>query len=173
MPIKNSTTGQIPYLEQYTPYKLSTTNQVEVVNIADMITYDLTPSFSPTQIQYKLGSTDLYIKTLNIKNITSNADIELKLTYSHLVFYLNFGVDVPTRDTGIDSREVTKILKPMENVKIDILLNNSLMDLGFSREVFTDISITARNLVNGKLVTKNPITQKYQPLYFPRSVRIE
>lgn len=173
MPIKNSTTGQIPYLERYTPYSLSGAGILEVTNIADMITYDITPNFSPTSIQYKLGSRDLYVRTLNIKNITNNADIETIIQYPRTIFFLNIDGELPTRNIGTDLTEVVKILKPFENVKIDIILNNSYIDLSLKQNALADIKINFRNLMNNRIITKNSTVETYQPQFFPRRVRIE
>jgi len=169
MPIKNFTTGQIPYLENYKPYG----DINEAVSISDMIAYDLTPNPFATRIDYTLGSEDLYVKTLNIKNITTNAEIELTVVYSRIWFYLNFINPLITRDVGIDRRAVTLILKPLETTKIDILLNNSSVDLASERNVLSDIVVNVRNLPNGQIITRAANVQGYTTVNFPARVRIE
>jgi hypothetical protein len=173
MPIKNSTTGNIPYLESYEPFKL-TNGLVEASTISEMISYDIKPSDFSTSIEYVLGSQDLYIKALNIKNITTNADVELSIRYFKNLFFVNYGGITQTREFGTELKEIKTILSPGTNAKFDIVLNNALIDAGIYRNsVNANLVVVARNLQNGNIITKRTDATVYENQYFPRRVRIE
>ena len=172
MPIKNFVTGVVPYLEKYVPYQTSI-GTVEAGTISDMISYDIKPHFSATEIEYVLGSTDLYVDSLNIRNITLNADVEITLRYFKNIFYVDYTDTLVSTDIGVEGRELKKILFPGENIRFTIVLNNALMDAGLYNEATTDITLTARNIENGNIVTKIPTLPVYTQRYFPQRVRVE
>lgn len=172
MPIKNFITGDVPYLERYNPYQVPL-GTIEAGTISDMISYDVKPHFSPTMIEYVLGSTDLYVESLNIKNITLNADVEVTVRYFKNIFYVDYTDNLVSKDIGVEGRELKKVLFPGENIKFTIVLNNSLMDAGIYNEADTSITLVARNVENGKIVTKIPTLPVYVQRYLPQKVRIE
>lgn len=173
MPLKNFTTGNIPYLEKYTPHKLLSPQVVEVVRVQDMIRYSVLPNSVPTRIDYKLGTANSYIARLNVTNITDNANLELRIIYSKEIFHLNFPSTPLTQDLENNLREVVKLLKPGETLNIDILTNNSMLDLMQLREGPSNIQFTVKNLFTNEIVTTQRVLQNYTPEYFPAQVRVE
>lgn len=173
MPIKTSTTGNIPYLENYDPFRLSN-GIVEASTISDMITYDIKPRDVSTNIDYVLGSADLYVETLNIKNITTNANIEITVRYFKNLFFIDYKQPSDTRDVGTDLKEIKTILSAGSIATFDIVLNNSLIDAGiYTNSVSANLVIVARNLQNGQLITRRSDAVLYTDQYFPQRVRIE
>lgn len=173
MPIKNSVSGNVPYLQSYTPFNLQN-GLVEADTISKMITYNFKPGPASTKIEYVIGSSDLYIKTLNVKNITTNTDIQVSIRYFKNIFFINYEGRKQVQNIGTDITEINTIISSGITADFDILLNNSLIDSGITKNsINAKIEVSVKNLQNGKLITKNTNAFLYDDVYFPQRVRIE
>jgi hypothetical protein len=169
MPLKNFTTGQVPYLENYTPFP----EIAEITTVGDMFTYDLAPNTNPTIIEYALGTDNSYVATLNIRNITANVDLEAVITYSKDWFILKTSTDAVFEDAANNTTKITKTFKPSEILNIDIMVNNFVLDLAQLDNQLTSINVAVTNITNTDIARRNVTIQPYNRRVLPNSLRIE
>ena len=169
MPLKNFTTGQVPYLENYTPFP----EIAEITTVGDMFTYDLAPNTNPTIIEYVLAADNSYVATFNMRNITTNVDLEVVITYSKDWFILK---DIPGavfEDVENNMTRITKTLKPAEIISVDVTVNNSILDLAQLDNQLTSINVAVTNVTNMEIARRNVTIQPYNRRVLPNSLRVE
>jgi len=95
MPIKTTPTGNIPYLLNYTEYKLPA-GIIPVDTIQDMISFNwIIPEYTPS-IDYNIGSLEDDYKILVVKNLTIATTLNVYLDYDNQIF------SIRERDTNIE-----------------------------------------------------------------------
>jgi hypothetical protein len=122
MAIKTYTTGQISFLSRYEPYSVPT-GLVLCEFIDDMVSVDLQPILNPTKIVYYVGSDSTYVFTVDIKNLTVNATLNVKLPFSDQIFIIQGGEKIPNNSTGFNRSILQFVLNPREQRQIIIGLN--------------------------------------------------
>jgi hypothetical protein len=129
----------VPFLIDFTPYRF---NGDECRSIDDMISISIQQTVSVSSITYNIGSTDDINITLQIKNLTNNADLEVVVMFDKNVFVID-GADSMIR------------LKP-ENVRtLVIRLNKPALNQTI-KKLLSTITFEIKNVLNGTVVTKNP-----------------
>jgi hypothetical protein len=121
-----------------------------------MVSVDLAPASSPTQLTYNVGAENTYTQTLSVKNLTNNTTLSIELVYDKNVFSMEK-----------DTFELTS----MQETTIGISLNKDGMNAlaGLSQEAKT-ISLQVTNLNNGQLINKNSTVSPYIPRSLPETI---
>jgi hypothetical protein len=128
----------IPFLIDFTPYEF---NDIECRSIDDMVSVSLQQTVPVSNITYNIGSTDNIRIPLQIKNITNNANLEIKFTFDKNIFIIN----------GTDS---SVILQPDEIREFNIEPNKTQLNESL-RSLLTKITLEIKNILNGTVVTKD------------------
>lgn len=156
MPIKLQSIQNIPYLLNYRPYSINANNTLcETVN--EMISVDLQAYTFPVEIDYFVGASDDINATMNIKNLTLNANISINIIYDNRFFI----VDVPSL-----------LLVPEQQRQVNISLNKNVLDVGPEQIFETSIRVEAKNILSGQLVVKNAIASYLSPKYLPQKITV-
>lgn len=172
MPIKLTPTGNVPFLESYVSYTLPA-NTVETINISEMVTYDYKPR-NTTTINYKLGSVDSYITTLNIKNITLNANLTVQIRYDKNLFEISTTELSVYQDERFSFRSILTTLTPEKNVGFDIRTNNQEIDVAqYPYMSNSNIVIIIRNVFTGQIITRPSTVQLYPDKFFPNRITVD
>jgi hypothetical protein len=128
----------IPFLIGFTPYEF---NGDECRSIDDMVSISMQQATPSSTINYKIGSTDNINISLQIKNLTNNADLEIMVAYDRNIFIINDANLIFTLKPGNVRAFVIKLNKPV--------LNRGLQSL------LTTVTFEIKNVLNGTVVTKN------------------
>lgn len=129
----------VPFLIDYTPYRF---NGEECRSIDDMVSISLQQVVPLSNITYNIGSTDNINISLQIKNLTNNADLEINILFDKNIFI-------------IESVQLPIILKPGNVTPLFIKLNKPQLDQSLEK-LLTTITFEVKNLLNGTVVTKSP-----------------
>lgn len=149
MPIKTAPSRPIDFLSNYVPYTIG--EEILVENINEMLTYSVQEYTQPLQVVYDFGSAQQLIKTILVKNTTSNANIEL--TFSYDVMYLKCVVtDTEFGEVLSISPETSLIIRPTRILAIQLLVSEKTIPVGGPFP--TQFRIFAKNIVNNTLVTR-------------------
>lgn len=172
MPIKKTPTGNIPFLQNYVPYQLPA-GISEAVNISDMVSYDYKPA-NTTNINYKLGSVDAYVSTLNFKNITINANLTVQIRYDKNIFEINTTELSVSRDEALSFRSILVTLTPDKNVAFEIKTNNTALDIAqYPYIASSNIVIIINNIYTGQIISRRTDAQVYPDKFFPSRITID
>lgn len=142
MPILPNTLSQQtnPLFKSFTPYQLNT-NEAVCDLVSDMVSVNLAPRNPATTLVYDIGAENSYSDTMFVKNLTTNATLQVVLEFDRQIF--------------IVSEEIFE-LNPGEETSIEISLNknglNTLPGLNGETKEFT---LKVTNLNNGSLIVKN------------------
>jgi hypothetical protein len=173
MGIKNYATGQIPYLKEYIPYTIPTT-QVVCDFIADMVSVNLQPRELPTNITYYVGAESTYNFTMTVKNLTLNTTLQVTLPFSDHIFSIEGSRVLPSSIGGPNRTFVDFMLNPQEQRQIQITLNKSGLNSDSNYDIFElNLPLTIKNIVNGMLTVKESSVQLLNPTYLPQDIVVK
>jgi hypothetical protein len=169
MPIRNYVTGDVPYLTSYEPFTLP--NGITQVDfISQMISYNLQPLKTPTEITYFIGAENSYVTTLEIKNLTDNVTLTGTITFNKDVFVIydefNRYID------GIDRVEFSLEPEKIESFKIEVnkkILNSVILNTPLN----TLINITIKNVTTNGLTLKKINQSSLAESTFPQNITVK
>lgn len=168
MPIKNFFTGQVSFLETYTPFGIEESLQV-IDAIEDMISYEINSTQVPVELNYNIGAEMSYMDAFRLKNLTTNVTIEVNISFDNQIF------TVYEEGTFADGKTPLKFnMLPEQTKQFIIVTNNNFLDS--KQPYFTNLSnieITFKNISNGNFVSKRTTTQSLLKRMFPTSVTVE
>jgi hypothetical protein len=154
MPIKNTITGTIPFLQSYVPYSLAST-ETETDLINDMVSVDISPPATPVILEYGVGTPNSYVTSLYVKNLTSNATLKVGIVYDKTIF-------------NISTTEYT--ISPDSTIEFVIRSNNQLLNARLISNSITTISLNITNLTSGVIITKSVSATKLAERKFPENI---
>jgi hypothetical protein len=153
MPIINSTSTNIPFLNTYVPYQLDS-NLTEARSIRDMVSYEFAVPSTPRTINYYSGAETSYEVEMSMKNLTDNAEIEVSIKYNTDIFNIT-SATATTVSINQTISKITKRLRPTEIGTFKILSKNrTLNSLIGKSPIQTELEVSMKNLANGLLVVK-------------------
>lgn len=158
----NPTTNS--FFRRYTPYVLPA-GIVECMSMSDMVSFNMLPTDN-TVINYDLGAYDEYRRNLLVKNLTADTLVRIYIEYDDIAFNIK-------RDGGDVQNPINEVILPGNTVTFIIGVNNAGLNNSINylnKESL--ITITASNIVTGKLVTKNISTTELIPLRQPAIIDI-
>jgi len=166
MPIISNTFDSTthPFFRRHTPYVLPA-GIVECASMRDMVSFSVLPTEN-TVINYDLGAYEVHRSTLLVKNLTADTLIRISIEYDGIAFNIK-------RDGGDVQNPIDEIMLPGNTVTFIIGVNNAGLNNSINylnKESL--ITITASNIVTGKLVTKNISTTELIPLRQPAIIDI-
>lgn len=129
----------VPFLIDFVPYRF---NGEECRSIDDMVSISLQQVVPSSNITYRIGLPDNINISLQIKNLTNNADLEINILFDKNIFI-------------IESVQLPLILKPGNVTPFFIKLNKPQLDQSIEK-LLTTITFEIKNLLNGTVVTKSP-----------------
>lgn len=169
MPIKNYVTGEVPYLTSYEPFTLPDgISYVDYIN--QMISYDLQPLQTPTNVTYFIGAETSYVAKLSLKNLTENATIVGTLNFNKDVFFVydEFG----TYMSGINKIDFS--LVPEKTTSFQVEINKQVLDSTvLTAPISTLINITVKNVTTNGLVLKKINQTSLAESSFPQNITIK
>lgn len=157
MPILPNTLSQEtnPLFKSFTPYSLSA-EEVVCDFVSDMVSVDIVPRNPATILTYDIGAENTYSETMFVKNLTSNATLQIVIEFDRQVFNV--------------SEEIFE-LGPTQETSIEISLNknglNTLPGLNGETKEFT---LKVTNLNNGSLIVKNTKVSPHVPRELPETI---
>lgn len=156
MPIKLQSVQNIPYLLNHRPYSTNADSTLcETVN--DMISVDLQAYTFPVEIDYLVGASDNIKVTMELKNLTLNANISVNVIYDNRFFV----VDTPSL-----------ILLPEEQRQINVILNKDVLDVGPEKTFETSLRVEAKNMLSGQTVIKKTNASYLSSRYLPQKITV-
>jgi hypothetical protein len=133
----------IPFLLSYEPYRPPTGTQL-VNSINDMVTISFNP---PSEINYAVGVDQQYNDTIIVRNMTSNAALEVAIEFNDKILGIN---------TNNTISPYVFTLAPNIQTSIPVQLKTSFLDQQSSIAPTTvPIKFTVKNLLNGTVVLRN------------------
>jgi archaellum component FlaG (FlaF/FlaG flagellin family) len=173
MPIKNYTTGTISSLVKYEPYSYPT-DTTACYDIADMVSVDLQPLLTPTNISYYVGAESTYNLTMTVKNLTLNATLRVRMPFNDQVFLVDGSVKLPSTVGGPNRTTLDFTLTPRESRTIQIELNKSTLNGNSNSNLEITLPLNIQNVVvEGLTVLKNTSTQPLLPIYPPQNIVVQ
>jgi hypothetical protein len=164
MTIKNFTSGDIPFLVNYTSYTLPT-GQVECNNVSDMVSVDLQANQTPVEVEYYVGAELSYQFSMTIKNLTANATLKISMPFSNTIFT----VENSNKQNSIDFT-----LLPQEIKQLNVQLNKDGLNGSANYDKLqTNLPLTITSIENGVVVVKNPTITVLPPSYLPLEVTVQ
>lgn len=157
MPILPNTLSQQtnPLFRSFTPYQLRT-DEVVCDFVSDMVSVNLAPRNPATSLVYDIGAENSYSDTMFVKNLTTNATLQIAIEFDRQVFTV--------------SKESFE-LGPNQETSIEISLNknglNTLPGLNGETKEFT---LKVTNLNNGSLIVKNTKVPPHVPRELPETI---
>lgn len=148
----------IPFLINFSPTQL---RGEPCQSIDDMIVISIQQRTESTDINYNIGSLDDINLPISIQNVTNNANLEISITENKNVFLINnqkFSVYNFTLGPG----EINTVI---------ITLNKEVLD-SVSENFQDTLQITAKNITNGAIVTKNLATNTLTVSYLDNTFLI-
>lgn len=168
MPIKTSPSAEISFLTNYTPYS-PPTGTVVVENIKDMITFDLQPKTTPTILNYSIGTDKSYVNTITIKNITTNAKINIQLSFNNNIFIVD-----RTNVTVNNQNTILVELRPNQTEQFEIKVKNSMLDQKMTYQLQqTQIKMNIQSIEINDVVLKNLSTSVFTTQVFPETITLD
>lgn len=151
MPIKSNFTDSVQTIS-FTPFRLPE-NTLLIENIEEMFSYDLQVPEQPVEIDYTIGSTDVYSFDLFVKNLTRNATLTISIEYNKEIFVIE---------------NDTIILNPEETKAIKVTLNAQRLDLYVVKTTFSEqVKISVTNIENNTVVYRNAAVTVLSQIPFP------
>jgi len=148
------------YMLSYIPYRLDD-GQEPAYTVADMVTYNLQPNTVPTIINYYLGSPDNYVEELIIRNITTNAILDVKVS-----------IDDAETAWLIDASKQMATLGPLDTHVIQFTLNKPVLSIISDRQtLLSSITLTITNRKQN-FVTKYSAGELLDKKIIPNTVDI-
>jgi hypothetical protein len=164
MTIKNFTSGNIPFLVNYTPYTFPT-GQVECNNVSDMVSVDLQTNQTPVEVEYYVGAEFSYQFSMQIKNLTTNSTLKISMPFSNTIFI----VENSNKQNSIDFT-----LLPQEIKQLNVQLNKDGLNGSANYDKLqTNLPLTITSIENGMVVVKNSIITVLPPSYLPLEVTVQ
>ena len=164
MTIKNFTSGNIPFLVNYTSYKLPT-GQVECNYVDDMVSVDIVPNQTPVELQYYVGAESTYQFSIKIKNLTANGTLQISMPFSDTIFMVN---------NSSKKNSIKFTLSPQEIKEINIQLNKDGLNGSANYDKLqTNLPLTIRSIENGMVIVKNPTIPVLPVSYLPLEVTVQ
>lgn len=158
MPIKTAPSVQIDYLSNYVPYNLA--DNILVEDIDDILTYSVQEFDPPVTVNYTFGSSQLLVKTILIKNTTSNANVEVRFEYDST--YINYTVtDAFSGEIGLTANNDALLMTPTQVFAIQILISDKTIPVGGPFD--TSFKIFAKSIPNNGLIIRRPEVVPLQP----------
>lgn len=153
MPIKTSVDGNIQ-LVNFIPFQLPP-NTVLVENIEQMFSYDLQIPTQPFEIDYLIGTDEIFSFQLSIKNLTQNATLTTEVQYDESFFITS-------------TKTIT--INPEEIKTINLTLNTEYLDtVKTTTTKFQEIKVLVTNVQSNGVVYKNINTTNLSPTFLPTS----
>lgn len=164
MTIKNFTSGNIPFLVNYTSYTLPA-GQVECNNVSDMVSVDLQANQPAVEMQYYVGAELSYQFSMQIKNLTTNATLKISMPFSNTIFI----VENSNKQNSIDFT-----LLPQEIKQLNVQLNKDGLNGSANYDKLqTNLPLTITSIENGMVVVKNSTITVLPPSYLPLEVTVQ
>lgn len=149
MPVKTTSTQNIPFLIKNTPPDLTGITLAE--NIQDMISYDLYPLDEPLKVTYQLGSTEELIAfRIVFRNLTTNAILRISQKQNKKTLLL-----LEDNDSIIDNA-IDLTLNPAETRSLRIFFNNQQLDSFLEKNILENLELVVTyTATEGQLVQRN------------------
>lgn len=162
MPIQGQSNPNIPYLKNYTPFQFASTIAI-CDSVEDMISYSIVPN-DLSIVEYYVGAADNMQLTMNVKNITEETALKVRLDYDSNVF------DV----TSIENSSVETILAPKVETGFNIRVNKDGLNSKIDYQIIqSKLQLIVTNLVNGKIAIKSTTAPLLPQRKFPRRIVIQ
>jgi len=168
MPIKNSFSAQVPFLESYTPFAIEENLQV-IDNINDMISCEILSNTAPVEVSYNTGAEMSYTDRFRLKNLTTAVTIEVTISFDNQVFIIH------EEGTFAEGKTPLKFNILPEQTRQFIILTNNI-SLNSKQPNFTTLSnieITFKNISNGSFVSKRVSTSSLLERTFPTNITVK
>ena len=171
MAIKNYITGEVPFLENYTPFQSPEGLEV-VYNLSDMFSYDLLAD-KIVNIDYELGARSSYVTTLSVKNITTTANLSVALYFNNAIFRIT-NPDIASSDiTGNTSKSITTLLPEKTTSYIIELNKDTLNTTSTLSSIENEIKVEVSNIPSNDIVYRNILSEVLTPITLPELITVE
>jgi hypothetical protein len=166
MPIKNFVSGDISYLVKYEPYEL-TANVIEPIDISEMVSIDLQPS--TTLVEYDIGAEGSYEGEINIKNLTNNAVLNVRILVPLNLFIIDQETSTSPQNTG---QIIERSIDPLQQIKIAFKLNKEYLNSGSVGQFETSMPITIQYNKSTSIITKNINVTSLPTVNLPDKIKV-
>jgi hypothetical protein len=158
--ITTNTLTNKSFLLSYIPYQLDA-GTLPAYTIQDMVSYNLQPGTSPSRINYFIGAANNYTEILTIKNITTNAVLDVEVT-----------IDGNQTAWNIEASKQKVTLGPSDMHTIQFALNRPVLSTISDRQILqSSIVLTIKNR-SQNFVTKLTATPLIGSKILPNTVDV-
>jgi uncharacterized protein YlaN (UPF0358 family) len=132
----------IPYLLQTIPPNFT---GVECKSINDMVSVNLQQVAPTSTIPYRIGSSDNIRISLQLKNLTNNAQLEVEVVVDENIFLIDNSLSGSSKKILLDPEQTKGILLSLNKERLNSTVNSTT----------STVAVKITNITNGTVVTKN------------------